>query len=293
MTCGQKYGRTCPNYINEKRDSDGIEKTQDERCTPIEKNLSHCFGWSGIWHRHQECKNKIGNAHGIRHAVLNISVSFSQGEPCEEAHLRETSCTKEEDKSNTFYARKNWCVRISTINENCQEKLEEHIADSGYNPTGLDNLVHVPIPIPKSYEHSGSEGCKRQGMEQIQKFAKLVKSIVRNRSNRGRKKIRHNNSFLLRLWTCATFKLSEFDNNFQKYKGRVVMRGDAVEDDSGSHAVFTEQGSCVSHLTAAKVLDVISRLPGCAGEARDAVSHSGEKWMMLPNCQDHWKLNAQ
>ena len=45
-----------------------------------------------------------------------------------------------------------------------------------------------------------------------------------------------------------------------------------VKDDAVSHAVFTEQGSSASHLTATKVLDVISRLPDCAGEARDAVS---------------------
>ena len=45
-----------------------------------------------------------------------------------------------------------------------------------------------------------------------------------------------------------------------------------MEDDSGSPAVFTEQGSSASQLTAAKVMDVIARLPGCAGQAADAVS---------------------
>ena len=45
-----------------------------------------------------------------------------------------------------------------------------------------------------------------------------------------------------------------------------------MKDDSGSCAVFTEQGSSASHMTAAKVMDIISRLPGCAGQAADAVS---------------------
>ena len=40
----------------------------------------------------------------------------------------------------------------------------------------------------------------------------------------------------------------------------------------GNHAVCTEQGASVSHLTAAKALDLISRLPGCSGQATDAVS---------------------
>ena len=39
----------------------------------------------------------------------------------------------------------------------------------------------------------------------------------------------------------------------QKYKGRVVLRGDIVKDDSGSHAVLAEQGSSASQMTAAKV----------------------------------------
>ena len=37
--------------------------------------------------------------------------------------------------------------------------------------------------------------------------------------------------------------------NNQKYKGRVVLRGDIVEDNSGSYAVFTEQGSSASQMT--------------------------------------------
>ena len=35
----------------------------------------------------------------------------------------------------------------------------------------------------------------------------------------------------------------------QKYKGRVVLRGDIVKDNSGSYAVFTEQGSSASQMT--------------------------------------------
>ena len=60
--------------------------------------------------------------------------------------------------------------------------------------------------------------------------------------------------------------------NSPKYKGRVVLRGDTVKDDSGSYAVFTEQGSPASQMTAAKIMDIISRLPGCDGQAADAVS---------------------
>ena len=71
----------------------------------------------------------------------------------------------------------------------------------------------------------------------------------------------------------------------QNYKGRVVLRGDFVKDDSGSYAVFTEQGSSASQMTAAKIMDIISRLPGCNGQAVDAVSAKTQvKWKILTNC---------
>ena len=45
-----------------------------------------------------------------------------------------------------------------------------------------------------------------------------------------------------------------------------------MKDDSGSYAVFTEQGSSASQMTAANVIDITSKMPGCAGQAADAVS---------------------
>ena len=74
------------------------------------------------------------------------------------------------------------------------------------------------------------------------------------------------------LMDLCHLKNSELEPQYQKYKGRVVLQGDIVKDDSGSYAVFTEQGSSTSQMTAAKVMDIISRLPGCSGQAADAVS---------------------
>ena len=67
-------------------------------------------------------------------------------------------------------------------------------------------------------------------------------------------------------------KHAELEAKHQKYNVRAVLRGDVVKGDSGAHAVLTEQGSSASQMTAAKVMDIISRLPRCAGQASDAVS---------------------
>ena len=74
------------------------------------------------------------------------------------------------------------------------------------------------------------------------------------------------------LMDICHLKKAELEAKHQKYKGRVVLRGDIVKDNSGSYAVFTEQGSSASQMTAAKIMDIISRLPGCDGQAAEAVS---------------------
>ena len=65
-------------------------------------------------------------------------------------------------------------------------------------------------------------------------------------------------------------KNAELEVKHQK-KGRVVFRGDIVKDNSGFYAVFTEQGSSASQMTAAKIMDITSRLTGCDGQAAYAV----------------------
>ena len=70
-----------------------------------------------------------------------------------------------------------------------------------------------------------------------------------------------------------------------------------MKDDSGSYAILTEQGSSASQMTAAMVMDIISRLPGCAGQAADAVSaktqvkmEDAPKLLKIPKseCPDIW-----
>ena len=92
-------------------------------------------------------------------------------------------------------------------------------------------------------------------------------------------------------------KNAELEAKHQTYKGRVVLRGDIVKDDPGSYAVLTEQRSSASQMTAAKIMDIISRLLGCDGQAADAVSaytlvkmEDAPKLLKIPKseCPDIW-----
>ena len=99
------------------------------------------------------------------------------------------------------------------------------------------------------------------------------------------------------LMDICHLKNAELEAKHQKYKGRVVLRGDIVKDDSVSYAVFTEQGSSASQMTAAKVMDIISRLPSCDGQAAHAVPaytqvkmEDAPKLLKIPmlECPDVW-----
>ena len=76
-----------------------------------------------------------------------------------------------------------------------------------------------------------------------------------------------------------------------------MLRGGLAKDDSGSCAVFTEQGSSASQMTAAKVIDATERLPDCDGQAADTVSayiqvqmEDAPKLFRIPKseCPDFW-----
>ena len=98
-----------------------------------------------------------------------------------------------------------------------------------------------------SDEHSGCKSCRGQGMEE-----------ARDNSSMGFGKIKRKKEVILEaqrdknkvhfatLMDMCHLKNADFEPKLQKYKGRVVLRGDIVKDDSGAFAVFTEQGSSAS-----------------------------------------------
>ena len=144
---------------------------------------------------------------------------------------------------------------------------EDHIAGKGDNSLQHFNLVHKFISMP--------QGTVDQEWEKLEKIpawnltkVRSKKEVIDEARTSGAKV-----HFASLMDTCH-LKNAELETKHQKYKGRVVLRADTVKDDSGSNAVFTEQGSSASQMTAAKVwMAVISRLPGCASrQAADAVS---------------------
>ena len=158
--------------------------------------------------------------------------------------------------------------------------------------------IHYSITIwftnfsyASSYENSCSKAAVDKEWEKLEKISawnltkvRSKKEVIDEARTSGAK------VHFASLMDICHLKNAELEAKHQKYKGRVVLRGDIVKDDSGSYAVFTEQGSSASQMTAAKIMDIISRLPGCDGQAADAVSaytqvkmEDAHKLLKIPN----------
>ena len=129
------------------------------------------------------------------------------------------------------------------------------------------------IPIPQAMKIPAAKAAVDKECDKLEKIPAWDKTKVKNKSeviDEARKEGRKVH-FASSMDLCHS-KNAKLEAKHQKCKGRVVLRGDIVKDDSGSHAVFTESGSSASRMTVAKIMDIMSRLPGCAGQAADAVS---------------------
>ena len=175
---------------------------------------------------------------------------------------------------------------------------EDHIAGKGENSLQHYNLVHKFIPVPQAMKIPAAKAAVDKEWEKLEKISawnltkvRSKKEVIDEARTSGAK------VHFASLMDICHLKNAELEAKHQKYKGRVVLRGDIVKDNSGSYAVFTEQGSSASQMTAAKIMDIISRLPGCDGQAADAVSAKtkvkmadAHKLLKIPKseCPDIW-----
>ena len=120
---------------------------------------------------------------------------------------------------------------------------EDHLAGKGNNSLQHYNLVHKFIPMPQAMKIRAAKAAADKEWEKLDKISAWNLTKVRSKKEvideaRTSGAIVHFAS----LMDICFLKNAELETKHQKYKGRVVLRRDIVKDDSGSCAVFTEQG---------------------------------------------------
>ena len=103
------------------------------------------------------------------------------------------------------------------------------------------------MPMPQAIKIQAAKAAVDKEWEKLEKFSawnltkvRSKKEVIDDGRTSGAK------VHFASLMDICHLKNAELEANHQKYKGRIVLRGDIVKDDSVSYAVFTEQGSSAS-----------------------------------------------
>ena len=130
---------------------------------------------------------------------------------------------------------------------------ENHIAGKGDNSLQHKNLVHKFVSMHQAMKIPAAKAAVDKEWENLEKIrawdltkVRSKKEVIDEARTKGAK------VHFASLRDICHLENAELEAKHQKYKGRAVLRGDIVKDDSGSYAVFTEQGSSASQMTAAK-----------------------------------------
>ena len=141
---------------------------------------------------------------------------------------------------------------------------EDHTAGRGDNSLQHYNLAHKFILMPQAMKIPAAKAAVDKEWEKLEKIPEWDLTKVRSKSEViDEARTKGAKVHFASLVNICHLKNAELETKLQKYKGRVVLRGDIVKDDSGSHAVFTEQGSSASQMTAATVSWI--SYPDCKG----------------------------
>ena len=182
----------------------------------------------------------------IKSARRKLEVPMPAAAPCK------TQGGKCSETCRTSGIRKTKYACLVEADESARKRLEgalhqdhlDHKAGKGINSLTRNNLVHKFIPLPKAMKIQDAKaavdkrmGGTRENTGMAADESQMQKKEVIAEARREGQTVQ----FASLMYLCHLRNL-ELEPRYQKCKGRVVLRGDNVKDDSGSYSVFTEQG---------------------------------------------------
>ena len=119
---------------------------------------------------------------------------------------------------------------------------EDHVAGRGDNSLQHYNLVHKFILMHQAMKIPAAKAAVDKEWEKLEKISAWNLTKVKSKKQViDEARMSGATVHFASLMDICHLKNAELETKDQKYKGRVVLRGDIVKDDSGSYAVFTEQ----------------------------------------------------
>ena len=113
---------------------------------------------------------------------------------------------------------------------------EDHFAGKGENSLRHCNLVHKFIPLPQAMKILAAKATVDKEWEKLEKISawnltkvRSTKEVIGEAMTSGAK------VHFASLMDVCHLKNADLEAKHQKYKGRAVLRGDIVKDDSSRH----------------------------------------------------------
>ena len=112
---------------------------------------------------------------------------------------------------------------------------EDHIAGKGENSLQHYNLVHKFIPLPQAMKIPAAKAAVNKEWEKLEKISAWNLTKVKSKKQViDEARLSGATVHFASLMDICHLKNAELEAKHQKYKGRVVLRGENVKHDSGS-----------------------------------------------------------
>ena len=248
----------------------------------LARNLFHWPGGQGIQRDHQECSQEVGNTKLLLFCLARQARKELHGRP-----------VVHPTRSRSKFA----CILEAS--ESTRLRMEEFFTESSWGPycrKGRQFICNIIIWYTNLFLCLKLWKFPQQRQQWIKEWEKLEKISAWNLTKvRSKKEVideartKGAKVHFASLMDICHLNNAELEAKHQKYKGRVVFRGDIVKDDSGFYAVFTEQGSSASQMTAAKShgYHIQTARMRMDKQLMQYLFIPRYKWKMLTNC---WKF---
>ena len=176
----------------------------------------------------------------IKNAMRKLEVHMAAGtavqkrrQKARRAHrnCREAQCTQQGSKKRRMLQK--WNLKDPQGNESNHLYLKDHkdhIAGKGYNSMNHYNLAHKFIPLPQAVNIPNAQAVMDKEWKKLEKIQAWQLDKVKSNMEVMLEAQRQKNKvhFASSVDLCH-LKNAELEPTFQKYKGRVVLRGDIVK----------------------------------------------------------------
>ena len=159
---------------------------------------------------------------------------------------------------------------------------EDHISAKGKKSLSQYNLAHKFHPMPQALKIPDAKAAVEK-WEKLEKISAWQLTKVRKQKRRDRRSREQGQK--------CSFRVSDGSMWSQEFGAGASISKIQRSSRTPRRYCDTEQRSSASQMTAAKVMDITARLPGCAGQAADAVSAYTQDKMedaSKSECPDIW-----